>query len=85
VAASVPRAKGGPEEKIRDRGKTEKNLERLKEKSLAMDGGGTISSNKRKRFAANLPAEVFDAIEAQTRTVLAEAGDPPAPEDSATG
>ena len=52
---------------------------------MAMDGGGTISSNKRKRFAANLPAEVFDAIEAQTRAVRAEAGDPPVPEDSAAG
>jgi Fic family protein len=38
--------------------------------SIALDGGGTISNSKRKRFAANLPAEVFDAIEAETRAVL---------------
>jgi hypothetical protein len=38
--------------------------------SIAMEGGGTISNTKRKRFAADLPAEVFDAIEAQTRKAL---------------
>jgi hypothetical protein len=49
--------------------------------SIALDGGGTISNSKRKRFAANLPAEVFDAIEAETRAVLTV---PPDSGDSAT-
>lgn len=40
--------------------------------SIAMEGGGTISNNKRKRFAGDLPAEVLDAIETETRAVLAD-------------
>lgn len=45
--------------------------------SIAMEGSGTISNSKRKRFAADLPAEVFDAIEAETRAVMAEPAEPP--------
>ena len=44
--------------------------------SIALDGEGTISNNKRKRFAADLPAGVIDAIEAKTRAVLANAAEP---------
>jgi hypothetical protein len=50
--------------------------------SISIEGNGTISNNKRKRFAADLAAEIFDAIEAETRAVLADAADPDEPEPS---
>lgn len=40
--------------------------------SISIDGGGTISNNKRKRYAGDLSPEVFDAIELETRAVLAD-------------
>lgn len=38
--------------------------------TVALDGAGTISSNKRKRYAGALRPEMFDAIEEATRAVL---------------
>lgn len=49
--------------------------------SISLQADATISRNKRKRYANAVPEEIFDAIEAATREILAHAEggeDPPA-------
>ena len=45
--------------------------------SIALDNGGAISNNKRKRYADEVTPEIFDAIEGKAREVLSDALDEP--------